>query len=168
MNNMRMVVATALALSLSMVGAAPAAAVTVTRADGMPMLPTGEPFSALGSVSFYKGSVSMQCFATIVGTVRSTGFVEITAARYDGAGPCSLLNGTASNMQPWTGQFDSPVQVSINNMAVSVMLLGSCGPNKVIWSWNNSSSSMTSMSAVLFPDCTTWGTLQLSPRFVVQ
>lgn len=168
MNNMRMVVATALALSLSMVGAAPAAAVTVFRADGMPMFSTGEPFSASGSISFSKGMTSTQCFATINGTVTPAGFIQITAVRFDGAGFCSLLNGTASQVQMWTGQFDSATQLSINNMAMSVTLLGSCGPSKVVLEWNNSTSSMSSMNAALFPDCTIWGTLRTSPMFVVQ
>ena len=165
---MRMVVATALALSLSMVGAAPAAAVTVTRADGMPMFPMGEPFSALGFVSFSKGSVSVLCNATLDGTVTPTGAVMITAATFSGTGLCSLLSGTASSAQMWTGQFDSSTQLSINNMAMSVTLLGSCGPNRVVFAWNNSPSSMTATNATLFPNCDLSGTLRMSPTFVVQ
>jgi len=169
MNNMRMVVATALALSLSMVGAAPAAAATVVRADGQPMSPTGEIFTAWGPVAFYKGSVSMLCTATVVGTVTSAGSVEITAASYSGNGACSLLSGVASHVQPWTGQFDNATQLTINRMEVAVALLGSCGPNRVILGWNNQDSSMTfNNNTFLTPDCTTWGTLSTSPRFFVQ
>ncbi|CAJ0807525.1 hypothetical protein LMG18101_00234 [Ralstonia flaminis] len=52
-------------------------------------------------------------------------------------------------------------------MAMSVTLLGSCGPNRVVMQWNNAMSSMTATDATLFPNGTISGALRTSPMFVV-
>ena len=65
-------------------------------------------------------------------------------------------------------QADSTTQLSINNAAVNVFLLGSCGPSKVVTAWNDPNSSLTFTNALLTPDCTVSGTVVSTPKFHVQ
>ncbi|WP_407973196.1 activator protein (plasmid) [Burkholderia pyrrocinia] len=146
----------------------PAFAVTVTRADGQPMNPGGEPFSASGISSLSKGAINANCTATFNGTITSTGIVTITSTQFTGGGACGLITGSATGTAPWTGQADSATQLSINNAKVTVSLLGDCGPNKVVTAWNNPNSSLTFNDAVLTPDCKVNGTAATSPKFSIQ
>lgn len=65
----RKVVSLAVALALATVAATPALAVTVSRVDGQPMNPNGEPFSVTGQTTLSKGSISANCTATFTGTI---------------------------------------------------------------------------------------------------
>lgn len=157
------------AVVFTAVSAAPAFAVTVSRADGQPMNPNGEPFSASGLATLQKGAVSpISCTATFNGTVTSTGIVNITSTQFTGGALCGLITGSASSATPWTGQVDSTTQVSINNVKLNVTLLGTCGPSKVTAAWSNMDSTATFNNAVLTPDCTVNGRVMTSPRFYVQ
>ncbi|WP_423393741.1 hypothetical protein [Burkholderia sp. LMG 21824] len=52
-------------VAFTAISAAPAFAVSVSRADGLPMNPNGEPFSATGITSLQKGAVGpINCMAT--------------------------------------------------------------------------------------------------------
>lgn len=164
----RKVVSLAVALALATVAATPAFAVTVTRADNQPMNPSGEPFSVTGSTTLSKGFISAVCTATFTGTITPSGIVNITSTSFTGGGTCGLISGTASSLTPWTGQADSTTQLSINNAAVNVTLLGSCGPSKVVTSWNDQESSLTFSNALLTPDCTVNGKVVSTPAFHVQ
>ena len=53
--SIRKIVSLVAAVAFTAVSAAPAFAVTVTRADGQPMNPNGEPFSATGTTNLSKG-----------------------------------------------------------------------------------------------------------------
>lgn len=164
----RKVVSLAVALALANVAATPALAVTVSRVDGQAMNPNGEPFSVTGQTTLSKGSISANCTATFTGTITPTGIVNITSTSFTGGGTCGLISGTASSSNPWTGQADSTTQLSINNAAVNVFLLGSCGPSKVVTAWNDPNSSLTFTNALLTPDCTVSGTVVSTPKFHVQ
>ncbi|WP_082722038.1 MULTISPECIES: activator protein [unclassified Burkholderia] len=155
-------------LALSPALATPASAVVVTRADGQPMNPNGEPFSASGISTLSKSTISANCTATFNGTITATGIVTITSTQFTGDGTCKLISGTASSTSPWTGQADSARQLSINNANVNVELLGPCGPSKVVTEWSNPNSSLTFNNAVLTPDCKVSGTISTSPKFHVQ
>lgn len=132
------------------------------------MNPNGEPFSASGITNLSKGSISASCTATFNGTITSTGIVNITSTQFTGGGTCGLIAGSASSASPWTGQADSTTQLSINNAKVTVTLLGTCGPSKVVTAWSDQNSSLTFNNAVLTPDCTVGGTVLTSPKFHVQ
>ena len=160
----RKAVSLAVALALATVAATPALAVTVSRVDGQPMNPNGEPFSVTGQTTLSKGSISANCTATFTGTITPSGIVNITSTSFTGGGTCGLISGTT----PWTGQADSTTQLSINNAGVSVFLLGSCGPSKVVTAWNDPNSSLTFTNALLTPDCTVSGTVVSTPKFHVQ
>ncbi|AOK14555.1 activator protein [Burkholderia cepacia] len=164
----RKAVSAVAALALSSALAAPAFAVTVSRADGQPMNPNGEPFSASGITGLSKGGISANCNATFNGTITSTGIVSITSTQFTGGGTCGLISGSASSTSPWTGQADSTTQLSINNVKVNVTLLGTCGPSKVVTTWSDPNSSLTFNNATLTPDCTVGGTVSTSPKFHVQ
>ncbi|PCE30601.1 activator protein [Burkholderia ubonensis] len=164
----RKVVSVVAALALSSALAAPAFAVTVTRADGQPMNPNGEPFSASGITALSKGSINTNCTATFNGTITSSGIVTITSTQFTGGGLCGLVSGSASGTSPWTGQADSATQLTINNAKVSVWVLGTCGPSKVVSEWSDQNSSLTFINALLAPDCKVRGTLTTSPKFRVQ
>ncbi|PCE30600.1 activator protein [Burkholderia ubonensis] len=164
----RKVVSAVAALALSSALAAPAFAVTVTRADGQPMNPNGEPFSASGITGLSKGGINANCTATFNGTITSSGIVTITSTQFTGGGTCGLISGSASSTSPWTGQADSATQLSVNNAKVNVTLLGTCGPSKVVLAWSDPNSSLTFNNAVLTPDCKVNGTLTTSPKFHVQ
>ncbi|MCA8272764.1 hypothetical protein LGN17_09580 [Burkholderia sp. AU30280] len=61
----RQIASLAAAVVVTAVSAVPAFAVTVSRADGLPMNPNGEPFSASGITSLQKGAVGpIHCMAT--------------------------------------------------------------------------------------------------------
>ncbi|WP_423367863.1 activator protein [Burkholderia sp. LMG 32019] len=166
--SIRKIVSLVAAVAFTAVSAAPAFAVTVTRADGQAMNPNGEPFSATGLTNLSKGSISATCSATFNGTITSTGIVNITSTTFSGAATCGLINGSASSTSPWTGQADSATQLTINNVKVNVTLLGTCGPSKVVTTWSDPNSSLTFNNATLTPDCTVGGTVATSPKFHVQ
>ncbi|AOJ09060.1 activator protein [Burkholderia mayonis] len=159
-------------LAFAAAAATPALAVTVTRVDGQPMNPNGEPFSATSSPNetlLSKGSITANCVATFNGTITSAGVVNITSTTFAGSNSlCGLIKGSASGLNPWTGQADSATQLTINNAQVNVTLLGQCGPSKVVTSWNDVNSSITFSNAVLAPDCKVTGTVVTSPKFRVQ
>ncbi|RQR60661.1 activator protein [Burkholderia sp. Bp9126] len=161
----RKAVSVVAALALSSALAAPAFAVTVSRVDGQPMNPNGEPFSATGITALSKGTISANCTAIFNGTITPVGSLVITSAQFTGGGTCGLI--TASGL-PWTGQADTATQLSINNVKVSVTLLGTCGPSKVVAAWNDPNSTLTFNNAPLSPDCKVSGTLATSPKFHVQ
>ena len=157
------------AVVFTAVSAAPAFAVTISRADGQPMNPNGEPFSAAGLSTLQKGAVSpINCTLTLNGTVTSTGIINITSTQFTGGALCGLITGSASSAAPWTGQVDSTTQVSINNVKLNVTLLGTCGPSKVTAAWNDQNSSTAFNNTVLTPDCSVNGTVMTSPNFHVQ
>ncbi|WP_323123745.1 hypothetical protein, partial [Burkholderia alba] len=143
--------------------AAPAFAVTVSRADGQPMNPNGEPFTATGATNLNKG-VSAACTATFSGTITASGIVQITTATFAGGNLC----GAISAVTPWNGQADTTTQLSINNAAVNVQLLGSCGPSKIVTAFNGTDSSLTFNNATLSGGCTVNGTVNTSPKFLVK
>ncbi|WP_347879230.1 hypothetical protein [Burkholderia sp. BCC0405] len=61
----RQIASLAAAVVVTAVSAAPAFAVTASRADGLPTNPNGEPFSASGLTSLQKGAVGpIHCMAT--------------------------------------------------------------------------------------------------------
>lgn len=112
------------ALAFAAAAATPALAVTVSRVDGQPMNPNGEPFSATSApyeTLLSKGSISANCVATFNGTITPAGIVNITSTTFTGTNSlCSLIKGSASGMNPWTGQADSATQLTINNAQVNV------------------------------------------------
>ncbi|MEK6350138.1 MAG: hypothetical protein V4764_21830 [Burkholderia sp.] len=164
----RKVASLVVALAVSSALATPAFAVTVSLANGNPMNPNGEPFSASGTTTLSKGAINTSCTATFNGTITSTGIVNITSTTFAGGGLCSLITGSATSMNPWTGQADTATQLTINNAQVSASLLGTCGPSSVVTVWNNTASSLTFNNAVLTPNCTVTGTVATSPAFNVQ
>ncbi|MEN2472628.1 MULTISPECIES: activator protein [Burkholderia] len=167
--NIRQIAALLVAAAFTAVSAAPAFAVTVSRADGQPMNPNGEPFSASGLTSLHKGAVNpINCTATVNGTVTPAGIVNITSTQFTGGALCVLITGNASSATPWTGNVDSTTQVSIDNVKVNVQLLGTCGPSKVTATWSDPNSSLTFDNAPLTPDCALDGRVVTSPRFHVQ
>ena len=159
----RKVVSLAVALALATVAATPAFAVTVSRADGQPMNASGEPFSVTGVTNLSKGVTNVQCQATFNGTITPSGIVNITSTTCTGGTLCGFISGVT----PWTGQADSTTQLTINNAAVNVLLLGSCGPSSVATAWDNNASSLTFTNASMAPDCTVGGTVYSSPKFKV-
>ncbi|KWK13204.1 hypothetical protein [Burkholderia stagnalis] len=161
----RKAVSVVAALALSSALAAPALAVVVSRTDGQPMNPNGEPFSATGITALSKGTISANCTATFNGTITPTGSVVITSAQFTGGGTCGLISAGGT---PWTGQADTATQLSINNVKVAVTLLGNCGPSKVVATWSDPNSSLTFNNAALTPDCKVSGTLLTSPKLHVQ
>ncbi|WP_323118335.1 activator protein [Burkholderia alba] len=147
--------------------ASQACAVIVTRADGQPMNPVGEPFSMKGPFTISKGAIQANCVMTLNGTVGPTGVLTVTSAQFAGAGLCALATGSANSALPWTGQFDNTFRLQLNNMALSVNLLGGCGPGIVAANWTNPSSA-TFVNAVLSPNCEVAGSLVTSPQLQVQ
>lgn len=173
MNNLRRVVTTAFALMLSMASAAPALAVTVSRSDGLPMDPNGEPFSAVAPLTLQKGSLGTGCNVTFNGTVTSAGIVRITSITIPKkTGYCVFFSSTVSSVQPWTGQFDSATQLTINNATLSTLGLGTCGPNKLTLNWVSSANydapTITFLNTTLDPDCKMTGTAVVAPDLIVQ
>ncbi|WP_186192256.1 hypothetical protein [Burkholderia gladioli] len=164
----RKVASLVVALAVSSALAAPAFAVTVSRADGNPMNPNGEPFSATGGTTLTKGSITANCTATFNGTITTTGIVTITSTSFTGGGLCGLIQGSATSANPWTGQADTATQLTINNAQVSASLLGTCGPSQVVTAWNNAGSSLTFNNAILTPNCSVTGTVVTSPLLSVQ
>ncbi|MEK2606410.1 activator protein [Burkholderia arboris] len=156
------------AVAFAAVSAVPAFAVTVSRVDGMPMNPNGEPFSATGLMNVGKGAIVAVCSTTFNGTISATGIVNVTSTQFTGAPLCGLFAGSANSASPWTGQVDSTTQLSINNAQMNVNLLGACGPGKIATTWKDSDSSLTFMNVVLPRDCTFAGTLATSPKLHVQ
>jgi hypothetical protein len=152
---------------------AQAQAVTVSRADGQPINPNGEPFSAQGMMNHTKYTVVASCNTWLNGTVTATGVVTITSVTITGSSACKLLQPTATSVTPWTGQFDSPTQLTINNMAIDWQVLGPCGPSKVTAQWANTlpggstQSGLTLNNAVLAPNCSATGGLVTSPKLQV-
>ncbi|PCE30602.1 activator protein [Burkholderia ubonensis] len=164
----RKVVSAVAALALSSALAAPAFAVTVTRADGQPMNPNGEPFSALGLTVFIKGSNNTYCTTRFNGTITSSGILTITSTQFTGGGLCGVITGSASSASPWTGQADSATQLTINNVQVTVWEFGTCGPAKVVAAWSDPKSQLSFNLTELSPDCKMAGLLETSPKFQVQ
>ncbi|AYZ64976.1 activator protein [Burkholderia multivorans] len=164
----RKAVSAVAALALSSALAAPAFAVTVTRADGQAMNPNGEPFSALGITALSKGGNNVNCTTRFNGTITSSGIVTITSTQFTGSGLCGVITGSASSTSPWTGQADSATQLTINNAQVSVWVLGTCGPSKVVTEWSDPKSTLTFKYTPLAPDCKVAGMLETSPKFHVQ
>ncbi|NIE84182.1 MULTISPECIES: hypothetical protein [unclassified Burkholderia] len=166
----RKVASLVVALAVSSALAAPAFAVTVSRADGNPMNPNGEPFSATGGTTLTKGTIVANCLATFNGTITSSGIVTITSTTFTPASSalCGLIQGSATSTNPWTGQADTATQLTINNAQVNASILGTCGPSQVVTTWNNGGSSLTFNNAVLTPNCSVSGTVTTSPKLLVQ
>ncbi|VWD00856.1 PPE-repeat protein [Burkholderia lata] len=156
------------AVAFTAISAAPAFAVTVSRADGQPMNPNGEPFSATGLTTIGKKSINTNCAVTFNGTITPAGVINITSAQFNGGNWCPLISSTASSTSPWTGQVDSTTQLSIDNAQVSFTLLGPCGPSRLVAAWNDPNSSLTFNNAEWTPDCRLAGTLIASPKLHVQ
>ncbi|VWC67903.1 activator protein [Burkholderia lata] len=156
------------AVVFTAISAAPAFAVTVSRVDGQPMNPNGEPFSATGLTTLSKKSIVSNCSVTFNGTITPAGIVNITSVQYSGGNWCPATSSTASSASPWTGQVDSATQLSIDNAQVDFKLLGACGPSKLVAAWNDSNASLTFNNAVWTPDCVWSGTLMASPKLHVQ
>lgn len=159
----RKIVSFVVAMAFATVAAAPAFAVTVSRADGQPMNPNGEPFSATGPTTLTKG-IGLNCTATFNGTITTTGIVQITSATF-AAG--SALCGSISAVTPWSGQADTTTQLTINNVQVNTPL-GACGPSKVATAFSSANSSLTFNNSQLSGGCSVSGTVNTSPKFVVQ
>ncbi|KVV54892.1 activator protein [Burkholderia cepacia] len=167
--NIRQIASLVAAVAFTAGSAAPAFAVTVSRVDGQPMNPNGEPFSASGLTSVQKGAFSpISCTTTVNGTVTPTGTINITSTQFTGGTLCVLFTGSASSAAPWTGNVDSTTQASIDNVKLDMRVLGTCGPSKVTVAWSDPDSRLTLNNAVLTPDCTVSGWIMTSPKFHVQ
>ncbi|MBZ5794925.1 activator protein [Burkholderia contaminans] len=166
--NIRQIASLVAAVVLTAVSAAPALAVTVSRVDGQPMNPNGEPFSATGITALGKKSINANCTVIFNGTITPAGIVNITSAQLNGGGWCQLISSSASGVSPWTGQMDSATQLSINNAQATFAVLGPCGPSKLVATWNDSNSSLTFNDNDWAPDCRLLGTFTASPKLHVQ
>ena len=167
MMSTRKAVSLVLALAVSAAAATPVFAVTVSRADGKPMNPNGEPFSVSGTTSLTSPVANANCTATFNGTITSGGIVNITSTQFvAGDVLCGAIQGSATSNTPWTGQADTTTQLSINNVAVTAPFV-SCGPTKVVGAWDNPSSSLTFNNASLDGGCTVTGTVTSSPAFSI-
>ncbi len=162
------------AFALAAAMAAPAQAVIVSRADGQPIDPNGEPFSAAGPLTYQKGSFTINCSTQINGTITSTGIVGITSATLTGSPLCRLGQPVASSASMWSGEINMPTQLTINNMAINWSPFGPCGPSEMATTWSNAllvagiyQSGLTFSSALLTPDCTISGSLVTSPKLRV-
>ncbi len=166
--NIRQIASLVAAVVFTTISAAPAFAVTVSRADGQPMNPNAEAFSASGVMSLTKGAINTVCTLTFNGTITPAGIVNVTSAQFNGGNWCPFVSTTASSASPWTGQVESATQISIDNAQVSIKLLGTCGPGKVVEAWNDAKSSLTFNNVDLTPDCRLAGELVTSPKLHVQ
>ncbi|MDR0243914.1 MAG: activator protein [Burkholderia sp.] len=166
--NIRPIASFVAAVVLTAVSAAPAFAVTVSRVDGQPMNPNGEPFSATGITALGKKAINTNCTVTFNGTITPTGIVNITSTQFNGGNWCPAISSTASGVAPWTGQVDSATQLSVNNAQVNFVVLGPCGPGKIVAAWNDSNSSLTFNVDDWTPDCRLYGTFTASPKLHVQ
>jgi hypothetical protein len=146
----------------------PAGAVTVTRADGQPIGPNGEPFSASGMTKLAKNQMSAYCLLGINGTITPTGAISITSMRISGDGICGLITSTASGVAPWSGQAVDTTHVVIYNAGLQFTLLGGCGPTMIGLQWSDAASSLGFNGAVLQPDCRIESWLVTSPLFHFQ
>ncbi|KAF1033546.1 MAG: hypothetical protein GAK33_06182 [Burkholderia lata] len=156
------------AVAFTAVSAAPAFAVTVSRVDGQPMNPNGEPFSATGLTNLSKKAIVANCSVTLNGTITPAGIVNIASVQFNGGSLCLLVSGNATSASPWPGQVDSATQLSIDNAQVDFKVLGGCGPSKIVATWSNSNSLLTFSNAELTPDCKFSGPLVVSPKLHVQ
>ncbi|AYQ41445.1 PPE-repeat protein [Burkholderia aenigmatica] len=156
------------AVVFTAISAAPAFAVTVSRADGQPMNPNGEPFSATGLTNLSKKAIVANCSVTFNGTITPAGIVNIASVQFNGGSLCRLVSASASSASPWTGQLDSATQLSINNAQVDFMVLGVCESSKLVAAWNDSNSSLAFNNADWTPDCRLTGTLMATPKLHVQ
>lgn len=148
--------------------AASAGAVTVTRADGLPLDPAGEPMTVSGHLAMSKLTLSTNCEVTLTGTIKPNADVRITAVKFAGNGRCNLIKPLVSDTAPWTGEALSPTQLQIDNMGAHVPLFGDCGPSKIVPVWSNASSSLTIEHGTLAPDCSLAGRVVISPALHVE
>ncbi|MEO7026461.1 MAG: hypothetical protein ABI056_02805 [Caulobacteraceae bacterium] len=82
-------------------------------------------FTATGNITVTAAAVSLPCTAVLQGTTH--GHPQITSAQFSGL-TCLALTG--SNF-PWRMHAIGPHTFSINDVTVSAVTLGVCGPGKI-------------------------------------
>lgn len=155
------------ALAVFLCGAASAFAVSIT-----PPGPGGAPipFSAVGATSVSKIGVVVGCNTVFNGTVGGNGSVLITGAAFTGNALCHLIKANVSATSPWTGHVDTPTQLVLDNVSVTVNASGQCGPSKMVGtiSDNGRETVIGLHNAELSGGCSISGSLTTTPYLHVK
>ncbi|MDY7807248.1 hypothetical protein [Burkholderia stagnalis] len=132
--------------------------------------PGGAPmaFSASSKATVSKSGIPIECDTTFTGTIDGTGKVKITSTSFGNSTLCKLVKGSASVSEPWTGQVDSPTQLTIDNATVEVsapFIGGRCGPSKIIGTIHEADGATTIAldDVTLSGGCAVKGSLTTSP-----
>lgn len=92
------------------------------------------PFTASGPATVSKAGIPIGCTVVFTGTIDGAGKLLITSASFSGSALCKVIKANASVTSPWSGQVDSPIQLTLDNVSVNVsapFVGGQCGPSKV-------------------------------------
>ncbi|QRR07591.1 activator protein [Burkholderia sp. MS455] len=140
-----------------------AVVVTPPGPSAMPM-----PFIATGPATVSKAGIPISCNIVFTGSIDGGGKVLITSATFNGSSLCKTIKANASANAPWSGQVDSPAQLTIDNVMVSVnvpLVGGQCGPSKITAQIRDSDNetSVGLNNVNLSGDCGITGSLVTSP-----
>ena len=135
-------------------GAAFAAAYTLSPRD--------TAFVVSGPADVTKGSIKLNCAATIKGAIDKAGDGRITAASFKG-GLCGSIKPTGL---PWPIKVTGPSAGVIRGVAVKASLLGGGGPADIPVTLGKA-GEITLTPTPLKPDCSIKGRLTTTPAISV-
>ena len=123
------------------------------------------------SVGIGRDSVSSRL--TFNGTITTSGTVRITSVTiHKKSGNRFFFSSDASGVQPWTGQFDSATQLTVNNATLSVPGVGACGPSKLTLEWTSTANydppTILFRNVAIEPNCAIFGAVVVAPGLIVQ
>lgn len=124
--------------------------------------PRDTAFVVRGQTDVTKGTLKLNCAATIKGAVDKAGEGRITGADFKG-GLCGSIKATGL---PWAIKVTGPTTGVIRGVSVKASILGGCGPADIPVNLGKA-GEITLAPTPLKPDCSIKGRLTTTPAISV-
>lgn len=148
-----------------------AAVASIAYAGGASAASFSPPTTAItfvGPITFKSGGSTLNCTATLNGTIDPTGaLITITSASFSG-GPLGICSAITATNLPWTIIASTTTSVTIHGVAVNTPI-SNCSPSDVSSSWANGtpSSTMSFTNQPLTPNCSVTASLKVAGVILV-
>jgi hypothetical protein len=133
------------------------------QASAFSFSPKNKSFSASGKTNLTKGSLSVPCTSTFVGSSDAAGVGHIKSATFSGGLFCSGIKAVGL---PWTAKATTATKAVVYRVSVSASVFGTCGPTNVPVSVSKT-GVFTFANVILTPNCKVNGTIASKPPVTI-
>ena len=134
-----------------------------SQAAAFSFSPKNTSFTASGSTSLTKGTLTVPCTAHFTGHTSSTGVGSVLTASFSGSSLCTAIKATDL---PWPAKATSATTAVVSHVAVTASIFGTCGPSNVPTTVSKT-GVITFSNVTLTPNCKVKGSVTTTPPVTI-